>query len=867
MLLRTVGLLGLVAISSVSTCFGSGSNRPTTRSTLNSPVRNFTDSDSITGVASTTADVFVATLRGVVKYPAAGGTAVRYLERDGLPSLQVFAISAEPDGPVWAATARGVVRFDGTRWAVAGDANAQPDVGRPTAILALSGGGAILGGAQGLARWDGTAWVALTNRYQVMSLSLDQGRPMVTTAQHGVLAFRGEFAELDEFGSTTGIPETLVRAIVGVGAGKFFALAQGNNGAKLLYHDGSRWFSYTSATARSPWIGLVPGRNNTATLITRDGAFDIRPSEGDELAVIASDISQPTPGRRVTLDTRRIEPPPPPPPPVQVTPPPTGRGRPRGRPAPATTPRRKQTVDALSNARRLVVHEAPVASFGVRAGETPSEGVLAQSAPRDAGASSPSASMDASAPRPATTDSGVRAADSGVRDSGVRDSGVRAMDAAASSAPPSLATGAPAANTDAGASTSAEAGAARAVEPPPRPRNVPDFSGPADVPPPGASTDAPRFGLVASSWTLPDDSVAPFVTRDGVFISRVGLGVSRVTGGAATDFRAHDLAMSRRPLSLGTDSRNNVWFVSEDGGAVRFDGRRFYRATLDPEGQAVPLAFWSRGSTCVAVGRVGPNTLRTFRWSGDGWRQVTERAVDTRGPGTVDAKFFVVDDRNRYWIGIRVVDRPNNQSPLELGVTMIDESVPAAIQFHDQIPPQGAEFGAVPVPNDLTAADFDTDGNIWFAGLTGATKLTPPGAGQTAFRAQTFNEATGLRGDLVSDITRAVQSKIYVATSEGIGYWSGERFAFDIAGSSQQARVTALTTDNNGALWGAGQRGAWSWDGQTFRAFGRGNGLPTEQFVDIGVDGENRVWFVTAEGITILNQSSGSAGGSNIRSE
>jgi ligand-binding sensor domain-containing protein len=257
--------------------------------------------------------------------------------------------------------------------------------------------------------------------------------------------------------------------------------------------------------------------------------------------------------------------------------------------------------------------------------------------------------------------------------------------------------------------------------------------------------------------------------------------------------------------------------------------------------------------------------VRTFRWDRDHWRQVTERPVDTRGPGTVDAKFLMVDERNRFWVGIRVVDRPNGQSALDLGVAMIDESVPSAIQFHHEVAPQGAEFGAVPVPNDLTAADFDADGNIWFAGLTGATRITPPAAGQTAYRAQTFNEATGLRGDLVSDTTRAVQNRIYVATSEGIGYWSGERFQFDIAGSSAQVRVIALTSDNNGALWGAGQRGAWSWDGQSFRTFGRANGLPTEQFVDIGVDGENRVWFVTSEGITIFAQSASSAGGSTAQ--
>jgi hypothetical protein len=353
MLIRTVGLLGLVAISTASTCFGTGNtNTPRPRGEL-APVRNFTDSDVIMGVANTTTDVFVATQRGVLKYPTAGGTPARFVERDGLPSNQVWAISADPEGTVWAGTTRGIVRFDGTRWAVAGDANAQPDVGRVTALLALAGGSVLVGGSQGIARWDGSAWIALTNRYQVVSFYLDQGRPMVATAQHGVLAFRGDYSELDEYGGTTGIPEALVRSIVGIGGGKFFALAQGTNGAKLLYHDGSHWIAYTSSTARSPWIGLVPGRNGAVTLVTRDGAFDVRANEGDELAVIASDISRPTAARRVTLSQHRIEPPPPPPPPVQP-PAQTGRGRGSSSRGDAATQRDRRARRAKDRARRAL---------------------------------------------------------------------------------------------------------------------------------------------------------------------------------------------------------------------------------------------------------------------------------------------------------------------------------------------------------------------------------------------------------------------------------------------------------------------------------------------------------------------------------
>src|SRR5207237_617961 len=159
------------------------------------------------------------------------------------------------------------------------------------------------------------------------------------------------------------------------------------------------------------------------------------------------------------------------------------------------------------------------------------------------------------------------------------------------------------------------------------------------------------------------------------FVTRAGLGVTRVTGGAPGDFRTHDLALQNRSLSLATDGNNQVWLVSEDGGAVRYNGTTFARVPIDNDPAAVPLIFWSRGSTAAAVARVGPNVVRTYRFAGDNWRQVTERPIDTDGPGTIDARFLAVDERGRFWLGIRVL---NEGRVRNLGVAVIDDARPAA---------------------------------------------------------------------------------------------------------------------------------------------------------------------------------------------
>ena len=84
----------------------------------------------------------------------------------------------------------------------------------------------------------------------------------------------------------------------------------------------------------------------------------------------------------------------------------------------------------------------------------------------------------------------------------------------------------------------ADGGASASVvlaEPPPRPRNIPEFAGPVEVPPPGPTVDAPRFALNPVNINIPDDTLSAFVSRDSVFLSRVGLGVVRVAGGGAQD--------------------------------------------------------------------------------------------------------------------------------------------------------------------------------------------------------------------------------------------------------------------------------------------------------------------------------------------
>ncbi|MEI8258652.1 MAG: hypothetical protein WCJ30_23510, partial [Deltaproteobacteria bacterium] len=309
-------------------------------------------------------------------------------------------------------------------------------------------------------------------------------------------------------------------------------------------------------------------------------------------------------------------------------------------------------------------------------------------------------------------------------------------------------------------------------------------------------------------------------------------------------------SVHQRPLSLATDTNGAVWVVTDDGSVVRFDGERFAHARLDPDDSIVPLMFYSHGPAVAAIARVRPNVLGAYRFSDSGWQQVSTRRIDLGGPGVVDVRFLAVDDRGRFWVGIRV---DNNGTMHDRGVALIDGNLPQPVQFHARVG-QGrrrVRGGAARAPDDLAAIVFDNDNHPWFAGVTGATRIIP-GDMRAPAQVQTFAEAQGVRGDVVADAARGPSGHIYVATPDGVGRFTGERWEFSLPGVSGGLRAVALASDSDGVLWGAGPRGVWRYDGQHLSRLTASDGLPARPVEDVAIDGENRTWLSNEDGLTII---------------
>lgn len=765
---------------------------------LHGPVRSFTDSDIVHDVSASATVVYVATDRGVLRYTSPEASPTRLGTAQGLPSPRVLALATTEDGTsLWAATATGVVRRDGDG-AFSPVGPAQPDVGKPTALLVV-GDTVYLGGDTGLARFDGTRWAKLTDQFQVTALArLPDRRIAIATANRGLVLLSADGVTAEEHSVRAGLPEQWVRDVVAVGDGDLWALVQGPLGAQLAYYQSRtrRWFSYTTGDyGRGAWLSLVPTPRG-AGLVTPVGYFEITLDRGEDLTPTNS--ASPGGAEALTFTPVVYEPPPPPPAPEPPPPPPRShRGR-RGRHAAATpTPARRTPPAATHTTPPAAVHTTPTAT------------------PATAPATAPATSVgDASVTDAATSDG-------------------------------------TATDVSSDASTTATATAAQpaaAPQPPVRPRELPAPGFPVERPSGGPTIDAPTYGLVGIAGRVSDDVVRADVSGRDVFVSRVGLGVTRIAthpGQQPVSYRVHDLAMQHRALSLATDNHGNVWMVSEDGGPVRYNGRSFERVVLDEDPGIHPLLFVTRGRTSVGIARVGDsNVLRGYRLDGATWRRLVEGPVETYGPGTVDARFLSVDSRNRVWVGLRVT--VSGGPARDLGVAVLDPDQPVATQYNGNVPETGGENGSLRVPSDVSAVEFDREGHPWFAGLSGLTQLD----GTTVRR---FREAEGVRGDLVADLVRALNDRIFFATPEGLGSWASNEFTFPVEGSSAQPRATALATDPQGNLWGAGPRGVWKYDGTRFTRFGRAQGLPGEDFNDIAIDAQNRVWLSTTEGLVLYD--------------
>ncbi len=155
--------------------------------------------------------LWAATTAGVVRWDLATETLTHDTSADGLPGDLVHEVLAAPSGEVWAATSGGVARFDGAAWKTLRSCEDLPVTGNVHTIAFAPGGGAWIVGPFAVHHVEGDIWTS----YELLTGDLAIGpggrvwvvRPGIGEDEDGVLFFEdGTWQELttgDQVGQIT----------------------------------------------------------------------------------------------------------------------------------------------------------------------------------------------------------------------------------------------------------------------------------------------------------------------------------------------------------------------------------------------------------------------------------------------------------------------------------------------------------------------------------------------------------------------------------------------------------------------------------------------------------------------------------------
>ncbi len=368
------------------------------------------------------------------------------------------------------------------------------------------------------------------------------------------------------------------------------------------------------------------------------------------------------------------------------------------------------------------------------------------------------------------------------------------------------------------------------------------------APVPADRPAVPSPELRARAVTLPVRPDAAYLVRargDDLFLADQNRGVARITpGGFSTVLRSLDL-VDATDEQIAIDASHNTWVRAADGTIGLYRDGRIQRVPSPDGVKLQALANGPDGAYVLGLVEGQAATVRIYRVSTDGYTQQMERQLAVEPP-LVSIPFFGITDDRVVWAGLRVTHELGEGTRMR-GVAVFGEEGPVVYHRRGATPEtDGPE--ALSMPDEVDNIDLGMAGYAWMPSLTGAIRVGN-------HQAVVFGEARGVRGEVVSDVAVGEGGRVWVAAAEGVGFWeSATGFDFQLPALVQHARPTALAIDSRGNLWAAGQRGVVYYDGHTWQTLDESNGLPTNQLVDVEVDGQDRVWLLATDRVMVFTR-------------
>ncbi|MFK7803682.1 MAG: hypothetical protein AB8G95_18760 [Anaerolineae bacterium] len=234
---------------------------------VDSAVDTWSSAEHVTDALWTNNLVWLATNGGVVVHNVQSGEQVKFLPEHGLPSAEISTVTNDVIGRIWVGTGdSGVAVYDGGAWTTFGRDSGLPS-GRIREIFAAKDGVIWAATASGLARYDGSEWS--TVRFSLLDLTpidatgvtgIDQS--VWVSSREGVYRFNGQRWDYfgineglinDDVSSITITPDRAVWIGTPSGVGRF---------------DGTKWGRYTvrDGLPDMPVQSIVAAPDNTVSI-------------------------------------------------------------------------------------------------------------------------------------------------------------------------------------------------------------------------------------------------------------------------------------------------------------------------------------------------------------------------------------------------------------------------------------------------------------------------------------------------------------------------------------------------------------------------------------------------------------------------